>query len=72
MAPGSDARGILTPFISIAVAMSQGDPLGLMLLHGVLEEDLQRERQQLARVRLPFLHGPGCLSPQCARGGGQL
>ena len=34
-----------------AVALAQGDPLGLMLLHGVPEEDLERERQQLAHVR---------------------
>ena len=32
-----------------------------MLLHGVREEDLERERQQLARVRLPLLHRSGAL-----------
>ena len=31
--------------------MLQGEPEGLALLHGIREEDLQRERQQLARVR---------------------
>ena len=39
--------------------MSQGHPVGLTLLQGVRNEDLQRERQQLARVRLPLPHGPG-------------
>ena len=41
------------------MAMLQGDPIGHMLLHGVHEEDLERERQHLARVRLPLLHAPG-------------
>ena len=40
------------------VAALQLDPEDDMLLHGVREEDLERERQQLARVRLPLLHGP--------------
>ena len=31
--------------------MSQGEPEGLALLHGIREEGMQRERQQLARVR---------------------
>ena len=30
-----------------------------MLLHGVRRKALQREREQLAQVRLPLLHGPG-------------
>lgn len=39
--------------------MLQEDPAGSVLLAGVPNEDLQRERQLLARVRLPLLHGPG-------------
>ena len=39
--------------------MSQGEPAGLALLHGIREEDLQRERQQLARVR------PCCMVMAC-------
>ncbi|KAK9841811.1 hypothetical protein WJX81_004571 [Elliptochloris bilobata] len=36
----------------------QGDPLGLMLLHGVCDEELQRERQLLAHTvdRMPQRH----------------
>ena len=37
------------------MAMLQGD---VELLHGVCEDDLHCERQQLAQVRLPLLHGP--------------
>ena len=39
--------------------MLQGHPVGLTLLQGVLNEDLQRERQQLARVRRTLPLGPG-------------
>ena len=57
--------------------MAQGDPLGLTLLRGVPEEDLERERQQLADVRpnpkpKPTLHGPGMLGiPANAYGVGE-
>ena len=47
--PGALATLML--FLTTAVALAQGDPLGVMLLHGVPEEDLERERQQLALVR---------------------
>ena len=47
--PRAPAASML--FLLTAVALAQGDPMGLMLLHGVPEEDLERERQQLAHVR---------------------
>lgn len=50
------------------VVMPQGDPVSLMLLHGVPEEDLERERQELHRVSLPWLHGPEMPGPSlCTR-----
>lgn len=58
MAPGALANLII---FHAAVVALQGDPEGNMLLHGVREEDLERERQQLAWVRLPLLHGPAML-----------
>ena len=50
MAP--KVAAILTVLLAIAVAMLQGNPVGRMLLHGVRKQDLQRERQQLAQVRM--------------------
>ena len=34
--------------------MVEGELVGLMLLHGLREEDLPRERALLAEVRLPY------------------
>ena len=48
----------LTPLMWGAAAMLQGEPMGRVLLIGVREENLQRERQKLAHVRLLVLHGP--------------
>ena len=48
--------------------MSQADAVNGMLLHGVHEGDLQRERQRLARVRLPSLHYPRMPEPSACLG----
>ena len=52
---------MFTPILMGAVAIWQGNMLGMLLLDGVHEEDLQRERQQLAHVRPPLLCDPGML-----------
>ena len=42
-----------------------------MLLHGVREEDLEREHQQLAWVRRPLLHGSRTLEVLLCMGAGK-